>query len=83
MRSILNTIFRISHCFFRNQKCTLVYEDHIRAFQKARNVGVPKAPSTPAEIRDQFNNKFQSPQNVFLIICIHQIKLGTIFFGFF
>lgn len=55
MRSILKIIFRISNCFFRNQKCTLIYEDHIRAFQKARNVGVPKAPSTPAEIRDQFN----------------------------
>lgn len=41
--------------FSRNQQCTLIYEDHVRSFQNARNVGVPKAPKTVSEIRAQYN----------------------------
>lgn len=47
--------FRFCFVFFRNQKCTLLYEEHERCLQKARNMGVPKAPQNVQEIREAIN----------------------------
>lgn len=62
-QSECNLYFFPKKCFFnfififvfRNQQCTLIYDDHVRSFQNARSVGVPKAPKTVSEIRAQYN----------------------------
>lgn len=41
--------------FYRHQQYTLIYEEHERCFLKIRNQGVPKAPHSAKDIKDQIS----------------------------